>query len=71
MGWVVDLKIFDTHNPSQSTYKKLMEHPIDYCDENIMDHLDGTGYLEKIANKVNNYVNSYAIYDDNNFNWVM
>ena len=64
MDWVVNVKIFDPHNPVQLIYKKLMKHLIDYCDENLIDSLDDNEHLEKIKNKVNNYVNSYAIYDD-------
>ena len=41
-----------------------MAHLMDYCNENLMYHLNDTEYLKKIKNKVNNYVNSYNIYDD-------
>ena len=41
--------------------EKLMEHLMDYCDENLMDRLDDTKYLEKIESEVNNYVNLYAM----------
>ena len=61
IGWVVGLKIFDPYNPTESTYKKLMEHLMDYCDENSVDRLDDIEYLEKIDNKVNNYVNLYIL----------
>ena len=61
------LKFFDPCNPTnriQLTYKKLMEHLIDYCNENLVNYLDDTEYLEKIENKVNNYVILYVIHDD-------
>ena len=68
------------HNPpthrfqSNSTDKirvRLIEHLIYYCDENLVNHLDGTKYLEKIKNKVNNYINLYTVCDDIDFNWLM
>ena len=68
MSWIVSLKVFDPHNLIQPIYEKLMEHLIYYCDENSVDRLNDTKYLEKIENEVNNYVNPYAIYDDTNFN---
>ena len=37
---------------------------MDYCNENLVDHLDDIEYIEKIDNKVNNYVISYAICDN-------
>ena len=64
MGWVVDLKIFNLNNSIQTTYEKLMEHMMDYCNKNLVDHLDDTEYLEKIENEVNNYVIRYTICDD-------
>ena len=57
------LKIFDPHNLIQPTYEKLW-NLIDYCNENQVDRLDNTEYLEKIENKVNNYVHPYVICDD-------
>ena len=36
---------------------------MDYC-KNLVDYFDDTEYIEKIKNKVNNYVILYAIYDD-------
>ena len=64
MGWVVGLKFFNPHNPTQPTYEKLMEHLIDYCNENLVNYLNHTEYLEKIENEVNNYVIPYTICDD-------
>ena len=64
MSWIVGLKIFDSHNPTQPTSEKLMEHMINYCNENPVNHLDNTQYLEKIENKVNNCINPHVIYDD-------
>ena len=61
MDWVVSLKLFNIHNPTQPTYEKLIEHLTDYYNENLMDHLDDTEYLKKIENKVNNYIIPYAI----------
>ena len=68
MSWIVGLKIFNLHNPTQPTYKKLMEHLTNFYHENPMNRLYNTKYLEKIENKVNNYVNPYAIFDDIDFN---
>ena len=48
--------------------KKLMEHLTDHCNENPMNHLDDSEYLEKIKIEVNNYVNPYIICDDMDFN---
>ena len=48
--------------------EKLMEYLADYCDKNPIDRLDNTEYLEKIENEVNDYVNSYFICDDTDFN---
>ena len=64
MGWVVALENFNPYNPTQPTYEKLMEHLMDYCDENLMECSNDTECLEKIKNQVNNYVNPYIICDD-------
>ena len=64
----MDLKFFYPHKPTQSTYEKLMKHLIDYCNENPINRLNDTEYLENIKNKVNNYINLYIIYNDTNFN---
>ena len=64
------LKNFDSHNPTQSTYEKLIEHLMDYCNENPVNYLNDIEYLKKIENEVNNYVNPYIMYDDANFNWL-
>ena len=68
MGWVVNLKIFNPHNLIQPTYEQLIEHLTEYCDENPIDYLNDTKYLENIESEIKNYVNSYAIYDDTDFN---
>ena len=44
---------------------------MDYCDENLINRLDDIEYLEKIKSEVNNYINSYAICDDSDFNWLI
>ena len=44
---------------------------MNYCNENPMNRLDNTEYFKKIENKVNNYINPYAIYDDTDFNWLI
>ena len=64
----MNLKIFDLHYPTQFTYVKLVEHLMDYYDENPKDLLNDTRYLEKIESKTNNYINSYVICDDIDFN---
>ena len=51
--------------------EKLMEHLMDCCDENLIDLLNDTEYIEKIESEVNNYINLYAICDDADFNWLM
>ena len=71
MGWVMSLRIFDPYNPTQSTYKKLIEYSLDYCHENLVNYLDDSEYLEKIDNEVNNYVNPYVICDNIDFNRLM
>ena len=60
----MNLKFLDLHSLIQSIYEKLMEHMMDYCNENSVDHLDNIKYLKKIVNKVNNYVISCVICDD-------
>ena len=71
MGWVMGLKIFYPHNPTQPTYKKLIKHLMYYYHENPVDRLDDIEYLKKIENEVNNYVNPYTICNDTNFNWLI
>ena len=44
---------------------------MDYYNENPINHLDDTEYIEKIDNKVNNNVDLYTAYDDIYFNWLM
>ena len=46
----------------------MIEYLTDYCDENPMDRLDDIEYLKKIESEVNNYVNSYTICNDTDFN---
>ena len=61
------LKFFDPCNPTnriQLTYKKLMEHLMDYYNQNLIDQLDDTKYLKKIENEVNNYVILYVMCND-------
>ena len=41
---------------------------MNHCNENLIDHLDGNEYNEKIKSEANDYVNSYAICDDTDFN---
>ena len=36
-----------------------------------MGRLDDSEYLEKIESKTNNYINSYAICDEIDFNWLI
>ena len=68
MDWIVRLKIFNPYNLTQLTFEKLMEHLLDYCNDNLVDHLNDTEYLKKIEDEVSNYTNPYAIYDDIDFN---
>ena len=58
------LKFFYPHNPTQPPYDKLLEHLVDYYNENLVDRLDDTKYLGKIENEVNNEVIPYAIGDN-------
>ena len=51
--------------------EKLMQHLTDYCNENLMDRLDDTEYLEKIGSEINTYINPYVICDDTDFNLLM
>ena len=48
-----------------------MKHLTYYYHEYRMDHLDNIKYFKKIKNKINNYVNLYAICDDSDFNWLI
>ena len=47
--------------------EKLMQYLTNHYDKNPMDYLDKDKYIEKIESEVNDYVNLYAIYGDNNF----
>ena len=38
--------------------EKLMQHLVNHCNENLMDHLDDNEYIEKIECEVNDCVNS-------------
>ena len=44
--------------------EKLINYLTDHFDENPIDFLDDSKYLEKIESKINNYVNLYVICED-------